>query len=96
MKEFCPYCFNDPVTHNQQKEICRTCDMETKVAKRKQTRGDKIRSMTDEELARFLWQAAPYDNCPPVKCIGLETLKKPTTDECIACWGSWLKQEVEE
>lgn len=96
MKDFCKYCFNDPVIHNCQKELCGVCEMETKAAKRKMTNADRIRAMTDEELARFLWQAAPYDNCPPIKCIEAETLKKPTTDECIACWGRWLKQEVAE
>lgn len=60
------------------------------------TNADRIRAMTDEELARFLWQSAPYDNCPPIKCIEFETLKKPTTDECIACWGRWLRTEVPE
>lgn len=89
MKEFCPYCQNDPVTHQQQKEICGICDMEAKVAKRKnicskcehfgycsmavrydgkvvmtgcskfkekrkQTRADKIRSLSNENLAQFL------------------------------------------
>ena len=63
---------------------------------RRISNADRIRSMTDEELARFLWQVAPYDNCPPIKCIEFETRKKPTTDECIACWGRWLKQEVTE
>ena len=60
----------------------------------KPSNADRIRQMSDEELARFLWQAAPYDNCPPIKCIQFETRKKPTTDECIACWGRWLKAEV--
>lgn len=91
MKDFCKYCFNDPVIYNCQKELCGTCEMETEVAKResicfncehssycknallyddessivmtgcsrfiakrKQTRGDWIRSMNDEELAKWL------------------------------------------
>jgi hypothetical protein len=91
MKDFCKYCFNDPVTHNCKKELCGVCEMETEVAKRKsicfncehssycknallyddessivmkgcsrftekhkQTRGDWLRSMNDEELAKWL------------------------------------------
>lgn len=73
---------------------CPVCGAEMRVGT-DMTNADRIRSMTDEELARFLWQAAPYDNCPPIKCIEFETLKKPTTDECIACWGRWLKQEAD-
>ena len=35
MKDFCKYCFNDPVIYNCQKELCGTCEMETEVAKKK-------------------------------------------------------------
>ena len=54
MKDFCKYCFNDPVIHNCQKELCGVCEMETKAAKRKMTNADRIRAMTDEELAKWL------------------------------------------
>ena len=32
MKDFCKYCFNDPVTHNCQKELCGVCEVERKFA----------------------------------------------------------------
>lgn len=45
------------------------------------TNGDKIRSMTDEELLEYLTHC-----CPPVKC--------EDAIMCYDCWSRWLKQEV--
>lgn len=50
------------------------------------TNADRIRAMTDEELADFLWSCV-RPGCPPIDCA-FET--------CGAekCWLDWLKQEA--
>lgn len=121
MKPFCQYCFNDPVTHNQQNEICGTCEMETDVANRKsicfncehssycknallyddessivmkgcsrfeekhkQTRGDWLRSMTNEELAKWFVNLE-------VKILNRQPmLDRPALEKD---WLEWLKKE---
>ena len=47
------------------------------------TNADKIRAMTDEELA--YWIMCPYDS---PYCTG--------TDQCIECTLEWLKQPAED
>lgn len=48
------------------------------------TNADRIRSMTDEELAKWLC-VMNFDDCPDrahqMKC----------TDKCYECWLDWLK-----
>ncbi len=86
MKEFCPYCQNDPVTHMQQKEICGVCEMETEVAKRKMTNADRIRSMSDEELAKWLVR------------VEVQILRVQPMLERFALekdWLEWLQKECE-
>ena len=58
------------------------------VLKRKPSNADRIRAMTDEELAE--WRA--NGQCPPDTCYGdYDCL----TRNCDDCWLSWLKQECE-
>ena len=57
--------------------------------KRPQTNADRIRAMTDEELANFVslccgWTCA---ECP----VGREC----NGDECFSTWLDWLKQEAQ-
>ena len=85
MKPFCQYCFNDPVTHLQQKELCGTCEMETEVAKRKMTNADKLRAMTDEELAEWLTLLVWGENREINYILGC-TVEK---------WLEWLQKECE-
>lgn len=53
-----------------------------------QTNADRIRAMTDEELAKWLC-VMNFDDCPDrahqMKC----------TDKCYECWIDWLKSPVE-
>ena len=53
-----------------------------------QTNADRIRAMTDEELASFIDHIS---GCPPKRedcdCIESE-------DDCEACWLDWLRQEA--
>lgn len=53
------------------------------------TNADRIRSMTDEELAVLC-----EDGCPPDFCCP-PPLGKPQ-DYCIECWLEWLKKEVQD
>ena len=57
-----------------------------------QTNADKIRAMTDEELAEWTGKVADdgYGMCAPghYDCEG--------RDSCAPCWLDWLKQEVED
>ena len=55
---------------------------------RLKSNADRIRSMTDEELAEWLWfkvgKCPPFDVCPS-QC---------TPCEAKDCWLDWLKQEA--
>lgn len=55
--------------------------------KKEQTNADRIRQMTDEELAHFM--EGPTNACPPMGtlCSG---------KNCHDCWLDWLKQEVSD
>ena len=52
------------------------------------TNGDKIRQMSDEELAEFIeennWRKGSCKNCAD------------TAITCTDCWLEWLESEVEE
>jgi len=56
------------------------------------TNGDKIRAMTDEELAKWLAEHSKcLDTCPAfIICAAW------TKDECKKSFMKWLKQESEE
>ena len=71
-----------PVTYSKFKETD-ACPLTNPQPKR--TNGDRIRAMTDEELAEFL---AEY------RC----THKAPHCMEanCAQCWLEWLRQEAKE
>ena len=59
-------------------------------AKMTMTNGDKIRAMTDEELAEILPNKSMW-NCPPdIKEKG------GCPGKCVSCWLNWLKQEIKE
>ena len=50
------------------------------------TNADKIRAMTDEELAELF-----------AKChIGCPVMPTNCADSCRACWLKWLMKEAEE
>ena len=49
---------------------------------------DKIRAMTDDELADFIDRE--IGGCPQTGDC------KKASDDCKACWLDWLKQSVEE
>ena len=53
-----------------------------------QTNGDRIRAMTDEELAEFIERDYFVPHCPT------ETCNPELVDSCMHCWLDWLKQEA--
>ena len=56
------------------------------------TNGDKIRSMTDEELAELLFDGAGVSTSPP----GRNCVSDCHWDSCRDCWLDYLKQEAED
>ena len=57
------------------------------------TNADRLRSMTDEELAEFLDErSCPQEDCPNVAEDG--TISPNMT--CRKCWLAWLRQEVDD
>ena len=75
-------CINE---HYQQEQwgLPSTTNKSESVVKKPQTNADRIRSMSDEELAE-----AFVKNCIGRKCDHAES--------CYSCWLDWLKQEVTE
>ena len=63
------------------------------------TNADRIRAMTDEELAEFI----PSGPCPPIRWhrdeFGARYTECPNEERihgCRDCWLDWLKQEVKD
>lgn len=57
---------------------------------RTQTNADRLRAMSDEELAQFFGNMVDCDTCPLDGKMGTCPLG------CEATWGRWLKQEAED
>ena len=60
----------------------------TNVSKKPQTNADRIRAMSDEELAELL-----YNGCTGHKCTNYYP-EENLEEQCKRCWLDWLKQEV--
>lgn len=58
-------------------------------AYQEQTNADRIRAMTDEELAELIYRR---HTCPP----GKGYLDCKISDTCDKCWVDWLQQPVKE
>ena len=60
-----------------------------------QTNADRIRAMTDEELAEFLIQDG---DCPPERMYpdSCPNCDRVTPKVCYDCWLDWLRQEATE
>ena len=52
------------------------------------TNADRIRSMTDEELAELFWIRADCELCP--------NKELHCSDDCKKHWLDWLKEEAKE
>ena len=56
------------------------------------TNVDRIRGMTDEELADYAYKVLGNYCCPPEREHATKTCNDMNTD-CEKCWLDWLKQE---
>ena len=61
---------------------------------RPMTNADRIRQMSDEELARFINFHTDCENCPAARVC--EDNYALSSDVCMAGIQKWLKQEVTE
>lgn len=75
---------------NMDSEYCFACDDGNQF--KPMTNGDRIRSMTDEELAENLMKA--YD-CPKGKDCVEQMPGEDGFHQCKRCWVEWLRQECE-
>ena len=75
----CESCENENCTGKGLKPTVYKCDG----YKHKQTNADRIRAMTDEDLAMLL-----QPGCPDRVC------RDNPPHDCYNCWLDWLKQEV--
>lgn len=77
----CKYCKADCAHSGEDRELeKRSCYIPM-------TNGDRIRSMSDEELAKIISDGG----CPPK----ISEIVCETTDDCNVCWRNWLKQPAE-
>ena len=53
------------------------------------TMGDKIRAMTDENLAILL-----VNSCPPIACPTEKNEPVDLFHDCLRCWEKYLQQEA--
>lgn len=56
------------------------------------TNADRIRAMSDEELAMLLEGCV----CPKKPCPDIDRDTPTDKKRCTECWLDWLKEEVEE
>lgn len=72
-------------SNSKDSEPCCGCDS-------KQTNADRIRNMSDEELAEFMNENTSYYYCG-VRCK--DRPKSPTESNCNFRWLEWLQSEAE-
>ena len=82
MSEDCPFCLYEKTEEN-----CPGCFEGSNYRPKPITNADRIRSMSDEELAI---EETAKGGCPH----DCETPDDLDTD-CVRCWLDWLKQEVD-
>ena len=56
------------------------------------TNADRIRAMSDEELAVLLEGCI----CPIEPCSEIDRDTEPDKKKCTQCWLDWLRQEVND
>ena len=81
MSEDCPHCVFEKTESN-----CRGCFEGSHYKPKPITNAMKIRAMSDEELAEFMW--AGCDN------ITQEACKRHAG--CVDCWLDWLREAKDE
>lgn len=91
------------VTVDQRKDICRTCNGS---GEKPQTNADRIRDMSDEELADFFFESPQieFEVCEHCQYFGGHTSDTPCKHDMGCClisakneaFKKWLKQPAEE
>ena len=79
----CPTCEKFESCEQQERWEFNSCINYKAMPTRNPTNADRIRQMTDEEMAEFLynaWETAPW-------CSRRECYDEP----CVPCWLEWLK-----
>ena len=88
----CVYCTEDGYCEKfSDKEVTSWC-VQGPCKDEKPSNGDRIRAMTDEELANLINRIEPkfcHDGWDYM--IGCDEDK-----DCVICWLDWLKQEVDD
>ena len=85
MSEDCPHCVFEKTEAN-----CRGCFEGSHYKPKPLTNADRIRAMTDEELAEFIAYSTSCETC---------VVRKGGSDEChntncSTAWLGWMKQEA--
>ena len=57
-----------------------------------QTNADRIRAMSDEELARFFFDCVACDDCP----VGIAKCKREFFSRCMDAALDWLREEASD
>ena len=85
---FCDTC------GHQYSDICGTCETldGVPVKYKKKTNAERIRNMTDEELAEFI--AIQHTECCYCKIV--TDCFEQNDGDCSKAWLEWLKQEVSD
>ena len=60
------------------------------------TNADRIRAMSDEELAKIIEPSVDCYNCPAKSNVCEEHYEDEPPPECLELTARWLKQEVSE
>lgn len=88
---FCDKCYYNHIL--EEKGIPPT---EYEAKPKPQTNADKIRAMSDDELAEFMVKTIGNSFCPPsIAEDSIEEVCRGKSGGCMRCWLCWLKQEVE-
>ena len=70
-------------------------DMIATCFKEQQTNADRIRAMSDEELAVFLADEVPHGDCYGCVLECLRVKRDGFDNVCQSAWYNWLKQPAE-
>ena len=83
MSEDCPHCVFEKTETN-----CRGCFEGSHYKPKPITNADRIRAMTDEELAELIGTDQRNGGCPNGGARNCQ-------ESCVKCWLDWLREEVD-
>ena len=85
-RQACPYNTLDWCKVKEYRGVCPLTNIATSITEYRMTNADRIRAMSDEEMAKKLQYAS---GCPVnANCIKM-------SGDCKACWLDWLQQPAE-